>query len=140
MTTQALQQTLIGNNETFKASADLAGRIAISVLFILAGVNKIQYFDGNAQYMSAFGLPEFLLPAVIALELLGALAIILGVQTRIVALILAGFTAATAVIFHNNLSDQIQFLMFFKNIAIAGGFLLLAAHGAGKYSVDAKLT
>lgn len=138
MTTQTLSQPFISGNSPFKASADLMGRIAIAILFLLAGTQKVQYFDGSAQYMASVGLPDFLLPAVIALEILGALTIIVGYQTRIIAFILAGFTATTAIIFHNNFSDQIQFLMFFKNIAIAGGFLILAAHGPGRYSLDAR--
>ena len=124
---------------TFKASADLFGRIGLAAIFLLAGMNKIQNFDGSAQYMAAAGLPEFLLPAVISFEVLAALALIIGYMTRLTALGLAGFSVITALMFHANLADQMQFILFFKNIAMAGGFLVVAAHGAGAFSVDAKL-
>lgn len=118
--------------------ADLLGRIGLALIYVLSGINKIQHYDANAEYMASGGLPGSLLPAVIAFELLASLLVIVGYQTRLAALALAGFTVATAVLFHNNLDDQMQFLMFFKNIAMAGGFLVLAAHGAGALSVDAK--
>jgi len=89
--------------------------------------------------MSALGVPGTLLPVVIATEVLGALAIIAGWQTRITALLLAGYSALTALIFHANFADQIQMIMFLKNVAITGGFLLLAANGAGALSVDRRL-
>ncbi|MEL7401785.1 MAG: DoxX family protein, partial [Pseudomonadota bacterium] len=75
---------------------------------------------------------------VIAFELLAGLAILIGFQTRLVALAIAGFTLLTALMFHLDFSDQMQFLMFWKNVAIAGGFLVLAANGAGRLSLDAR--
>ncbi len=80
-----------------------------------------------------------LLPVVIATEVLGALAIILGWQTRFTALLLAGYTLLTALIFHTNFADQIEMIMFLKNVSIAGGFLLLVANGAGPLSLDRRL-
>ena len=74
----------------------------------------------------------------IAFELIGAIFIAVGFQTRITAVAFAGFSVITALLYHNQLSDQIQFLLFFKNIAMAGGFLVLAANGAGKLSIDAR--
>ena len=103
-------------------------------------MNKIQYYEGNAQYLASGGLPEWLLPVVIAFELVGAAALIIGYRTRLVALAFAAFSVLAAALYHNNLADQMQFLMFFKNIAIAGGFLVVAAHGAGPISVDARKT
>jgi len=139
MTTQTLSLgTDQQRSSTFAASADLAGRIALAAIFLLAGMNKIQYYEGNAQFLASGGLPEFLLPGVIAFEIIGAALIVIGYQTRWVALAFAGFSTVTALLYHNNLADQMQFLMFFKNIAIAGGFLVLAANGAGKFSLDAK--
>ena len=82
-------------------------------------------------------MPGALLPLVIALEVGGALAIIVGWQTRIVAFLLAGFALLSALIFHSHFADQVQMIMFWKNVAIAGGFLLLVAHGAGPLSLDA---
>jgi putative oxidoreductase len=88
--------------------------------------------------MASVGVPGALLPAVIATEALGALAIILGWKTRVAAALLAGFTVLTAVTFHTHFADQIQMIMFWKNISIAGGFLLLVVHGAGPISLDAR--
>jgi putative oxidoreductase len=124
---------------TFHAAAEFAGRVLLAALFLLSGIGKLgAAYPGTAAYMSAAGLPPQLLPLVIALEVGGALAIIIGWQTRIVALLLAGFTLLSAGIFHTNFSDHIQMLMFMKNLAIAGGFLLLVAHGAGPLSLDAR--
>jgi putative oxidoreductase len=90
--------------------------------------------------MSSQGVPGALLPVVIATELLGAIAIVLGWKTRIVAFLLAGFSLLTALTFHNNLADQTQMIMFFKNISIAGGFLLLVVNGAGQLSLDGRIS
>ena len=120
------------------AAADLLGRVGLAAIFLLAGLSKIGAYDANAAYMASVGVPAALLPFTIALEVGGALAIILGFQTRLAALALAGFSVVTAVLFHNQLGDQIQFIMFWKNIGLAGGFLLLAVHGPGAWSLDAK--
>lgn len=140
MTTATLNQTEQStvNSNKLAAFADLGGRIALAAIFLLAGVNKIQYYEGNAQFLASGGLPEFLLPLVILFEIAGALALILGYKVRLVALAFAGFNVVTAALYHNNLADQMQFFMFFKNIAMAGGFLVLAANGAGRYSLDAR--
>ncbi|KID58799.1 membrane protein [Pseudoalteromonas luteoviolacea] len=130
---------IVSNNDHLSNAANLLGRVGLSVIFILAGVNKIQYFEGNAQYLASGGLPEFLLPLVIAFELIGGLFILAGALTQLTALAFAGFCVVSALVFHNNLADQMQFFMFFKNIAMAGGFLALASTGAGRFSVDHKL-
>lgn len=117
---------------------DLAGRVGLATIFALAAINKIQYYEANAQFMASGGLPGELLPLVIAFELIGAILITVGFQTRLTALAFAGFSVITALLYHSQLSDQIQFLLFFKNIAMAGGFLVLAAHGAGSLSIDAR--
>jgi putative oxidoreductase len=88
--------------------------------------------------MSSAGVPGALLPAVIVTELGGALAIILGWRTRIVAALLAGFSVLTALVFHNNFADQAQMINFLKNLSIAGGFLLLLVNGAGPLSLDRR--
>ncbi|MBR8843342.1 DoxX family protein [Pseudoalteromonas sp. JC3] len=117
----------------------LFGRVGLSAIFILAAINKIQYFEGNAAYMASSGLPSELLPLVIAFELIGGLFILAGAYTQLTAIAFAGFSIVSALLFHFDLADQMQFLMFFKNIAMAGGFLALAASGAGKFSIDSKL-
>lgn len=117
-------------------AADLLARIALAAIFLLAGFNKTQYYEANAQYLASGGLPEFLLMPVIIFEIAGALALIAGFHTRLVALAFAGFSILTALLYHQQLSDQMQFIMFFKNIAMAGGFLMVAIHGAGKLSLD----
>jgi putative oxidoreductase len=89
--------------------------------------------------VSSFGVPGVLLPVVIATDVLGATAIILGWHTRITALLLAGYSLLTALIFHANFADQIEMAMFLKNVSIAGGFLLLVANGAGPLSLDRRL-
>ena len=118
--------------------ADLAGRILIAALFLIAGLGKIAGFTATQGYMQSVGLPGALLPLVIALEVGGALAIMLGWRTRLVAFLLAGFSIVSALVFHNALGDQMQFIMFLKNFAIAGAFLLLVARGPGEWSLDAR--
>jgi putative oxidoreductase len=106
------------------------------VLFLLSGLGKLGAYSATAGYMSSVGVPSALLPVVIATEVLGALAIILGWKTRTVAVLLAGFSLLTAITFHRNFADQIQMTNFLKNVSIAGGFLLLAANGPGLVSID----
>jgi putative oxidoreductase len=77
-----------------------------------------------------------LLPLVIILEILGGLAIIVGWQARIAAFLLAGFCLLSAVLFHGNIGDQGEQIQFLKNLGLAGGFLLIVAHGAGAWSLD----
>ena len=121
---------------TLQKSAELAGRILLATLFLLAGVGKLGNYAGTEAYMASAGVPAILLPAVIALEVLGSLAIILGWQTRRIAVLLAGFSLIAAVLFHNHVADQTQMVMFLKNVSIAGAFLLLFANGAGPWSLD----
>jgi len=118
--------------------ADLAGRILISAMFLQAGLAKIGGYAGTQGYMEAMGVPGILLPLVIALEVLGAVAIIVGYRTRLAAVLLAGFTLFAGLLFHWAPGDQVQGLLFMKNVAITGGFLFLAARGAGAWSLDAR--
>jgi putative oxidoreductase len=121
-----------------KNASELAGRILLSALFLVSGLGKIGSYAGTAAYMSSQGVPGALLPVVIATEVLGAIAIIVGWQTRIAAFLLAGFTLLSALLFHNNFGDQIQMIMFMKNVSIAGGLLLLVANGGGALSLDRR--
>jgi putative oxidoreductase len=117
---------------------EISGRTLLALLFLLSGVGKLGAYHATAGYMASVGVPGALLPAVIATEVLGALAIVLGWKTRVAAALLAGFAVLTAVTFHTHFADQIQMIMFWKNISIAGGFLLLVVHGAGPISLDAR--
>jgi putative oxidoreductase len=114
------------------------GRVLIALIFIMSGMNKIFDYEATAGWMDSMGVPSSLLPGVIALEVLGGLAIVVGWQTRWVALALAGFTILSAVIFHNDFSNQNEVGNFMKNIAISGGFLFLFATGGGRWSLDNK--
>ena len=124
--------------DTVKNVSELVGRSFLAVLFLLSGLSKLGAYAGIAAYMSSAGVPSVLLPVVIATEVLGALAIILGWQTRIAALLLAGYSLLAALIFHTNFADQIEMIMFLKNVSIAGGFLLLVGNGAGPLSLDRR--
>ncbi len=114
----------------------LAGRVMIALIFVLAGLSKISAIEGTQSYMEAMGLPGILIYPTILFEVAAGLAIIAGFQTRSVALALAGFSLLSALIFHNQLGDQTQFILFMKNVAMAGGFLFLARYGAGELSID----
>lgn len=131
---------IIKPNTSLATGFTLLARAGLAAIFILAAVNKIQYYDGNAAYMASSGLPSELLPLVIAFELVGGIFILLGALTQLTALAFALFSVVSALLFHFDLADQMQFLMFFKNIAMAGGFMALAVSGAGQWSIDHKLT
>lgn len=114
-------------------------RILMAQIFLMAGLSKMGQYAGTQAYMDSMGVPGMLLPLVIMLEVGGALALIVGWQTRWAAIALAGFSAVSAVIFHANFADQVQMIMFMKNWAIAGGLLMLATHGAGSFSLENRL-
>ncbi len=130
---------------TLQNPLTLTGRLLLALLFLPAGLMKIGGFAGTVGYIASKGLPMPALGAVIAIvvEVLGGLALLAGFGTRVAALVLAVFTVAATVIFHAYWAvpaeaQMVQQLMFFKNIAVVGGLLLLAAHGAGGWSLDAK--
>jgi putative oxidoreductase len=125
--------------DAIQAILEFSGRVFLSVLFLVSGLSKIGTYAETAAYMSASGVPGMLLPLVMALEVFGAIFLIFGFKTRITAFLLAGFTLATALLFHNAAADPAQMTMFLKNVSIAGGFLLLAANGAGPWSLDRTL-
>ena len=119
----------------------LLGRFGLALIFILSGLAKLGAGYAPTQgYMEAMGVPGALLPLVIAAELGGGLAVLAGLLTRWASLGLAVFSLASAVLFHFDLGDQGQFINFYKNVAIAGGFLVLAAHDGGRLSLDALLS
>jgi putative oxidoreductase len=118
-------------------AAALAGRLLLSLIFFHEAWAKISDYSLTVVYMQAFGIPAELLPFTVALELGCALLILIGYQTQIAATLLASFCVATAVLFHARLGDRNQLLHFEKDLAIAGGFLVLFARGAGAWSLDA---
>ncbi|WP_419696648.1 DoxX family protein [Mesorhizobium muleiense] len=130
----------VSNAASNASGAILLGRILLSVIFVLSGFGKLTAIAGTAGYFGSMGLPMPTVTAIVVglLELLGGLAILIGFQTRITAWVLAIFTVATGLVAHTGWADQMQMISFMKNLAIAGGFLVLASSGAGAYSVDAK--
>jgi putative oxidoreductase len=113
-------------------------RVLMALIFILSGLSKIGAADAIRGYMEAMGVPGALLWPTIAFEIGAGLLTALGYRTRIIALLLSGFCLVTAVIFHHQFSDQIQMIMFLKNVSMAGGFLLLATAGPGPLSLDTR--
>jgi putative oxidoreductase len=133
-----LNEELTMNQSTLTAATQVTGRALMSAIFILSGIGKLGAYAATQGYMESKGVPGVLLPAVILLELGGGLAVLLGWQTRISAFLLAGFCLLSALIFHANFADQMQSILFLKNMAMAGGFLFLVAGGAGAWSLDAR--
>jgi putative oxidoreductase len=128
----------IGNStQGMLASVGLfAGRLLLALIFAHEGWSVIGNYSGAAAYMQKFGVPGSLLTAVIALELGGGLLIAAGVLTRVFAAALAVFCLLTAVLFHWQFTDRNQLLHFEKDLAIAGGLLVLTISGPGKWSVE----
>ena len=119
--------------------SNLVGRILLAHIFLLAGIGKLGAgYAATQGYMEAMGVPGMLLPLVIALELGAGLALMVGCQTRLAALALAVFTLLAGFIFHGNFADQMQAIMFMKNLGMSGGLLMLAALGGGAWSLDGR--
>ncbi|MDC0215805.1 DoxX family protein [Candidatus Pelagibacter sp.] len=119
---------------------DLVARIFISLVFLLSGINKIGNYEGTIGWMESLGMPGiFLIPAIM-LEIVAPILIIIGYKVKISAALLSLFCIATAVIFHNDFSNQMQFISFMKNIALGGGFLFLVINGPKNYSLDKKFS
>jgi putative oxidoreductase len=119
---------------------DLLGRILITALFLLSGVFKISNYDGSVDWMESFGIPEILIIPAIILEVIGPILIIIGYKARIAAGCLSLFCIVTAIIFHNEFSDQMQFTSFLKNIALAGGFLFIVVNDTKDFSIEKKFS
>lgn len=128
-----------------QASLSLVGRLLLALLFLPAGFGKLTGFAGTVGYIASVGLPLPQVGAVLAIvvEILGGIALIVGFQTRLASLALAVFTLVASIFFHAYWAAPaeqqfVQQLMFFKNIAVVGGLLTLAAWGAGRWSLDAR--
>ena len=118
---------------------EILGRILLSAIFLINGIGKIFNYEGTIQYMENFDVPGYLIIPAITVEILFPILLILGYYTKFSALVLSLFTLVLAVIFHTDFSNQMQLMSFLKNIAIAGGFLIIFVYGPGKYSLDHKL-
>lgn len=141
----SLTPVFADNGETLRSNSAsdllaLVGRILIAAIFIFFGAGKAADATGTIGYIGSVGLPfpPLAYAGAVALELGGGLALLLGYRTRIVAAALALFSILTALTFHSNLADQNQMIHFFKNFAIAGGVLQVAAFGGGRFSLDAR--
>lgn len=128
------------NSSVTTSTLPLVGRILIAAIFLLSGASKLAAPTATIGYIQSVGLPFPTLGFVIAVlvEIGGSIALIAGYRTRLVAAILALFAIATAFAFHSTLTDQNQFIHFFKNLAMAGGLLQVVAFGAGRFSLDAR--
>ncbi len=133
-------------SENTVSTANLVGRILIALLFLIFGFDKLTHYSATVGYMTQTGAPFPPLSAAIAgvAELGLAIVLILGVLTRPLAIVLAVYVLATSVIGHHfwtmsGLERYLNEINFFKNISIIGGLILLAATGAGRYSVDALI-
>ena len=115
---------------------EIFGRIFLSAVFLIAGVNKIFNYEGTTAYMESFGIPGFLYIPAIILEILFPLLIVIGYKTKISALIMAIFSVSLAIIFHTDFSNQMQVMSFLKNFAIAGGFIIIFVNGPSRWSID----
>ena len=110
----------------------------LATIFLHEGIAKLGNYAGAVAYTKAFGLPGEMLPVAIAVELGGGLLIALGLYARVAALVLAGFCLVTAAVFHSKFGDRNQLLHFEKNLAMAGGLLVLAVCGAGRFALSRR--
>ena len=131
----------MSDNPALQSSLALIGRLLLAAMFILSGFGKLGDPSGTIGYIASAGLP---LPPVayavaLAVEIGAGILLVLGYRARWVALILAAFTLASAIGFHTDFADQNQMIHFMKNLAITGGFLQIAAFGAGAFSLDGRV-
>ncbi|OWU85761.1 membrane protein [Oceanicola sp. 22II-s10i] len=130
-------------DSTIRQIAAPAGRALLALIFIVSGFQKITGYAGTQGYMEAMGVPGALLPLVILVELVGGIALLIGWQARIAAVLLAGFSLLSGLLFHlipglaaEGMEAQMQMIGFMKNVSIAGGLLMIVALGAGAVSVN----
>ncbi|NBD28625.1 MAG: DoxX family membrane protein [Alphaproteobacteria bacterium] len=121
------------------------GRLLLSFMFIMSGLQKITGYAGTQQYMELMGVPGALLPLAIVTEVAGGLALLLGWQARIAAFLLAGFSVVSGILFHllpsfgmEGMAAQAEMIGFMKNMTIAGGMLMVVAFGPGAWSLDTR--
>ena len=112
------------------------GRFLLSALFLIEGFGKISMQEDVIMYMEEYGVPGILFMPATTLEILFPLFLILGYKTKWAASVMALFTFAVAIIFHTDFSESMQMMLFLKDLAIAGGFMIIIAYGPGKISLD----
>ena len=115
---------------------DLFGRILLSALFLVEGVGKLFTQEQVIMYMEDYGVPEILFIPAVVVVILFPLLLIVGYKTRIAALVMTLFTLTVAIIFHTDFTDGMQLIFFLKDLAIAGGFMIIIAYGSNKFSID----
>ena len=115
---------------------EFLGRMFLSALFLIEGFGKISMQEDVIMYMEEYGVPGILFMPATTLEILFPLFLILGYKTKWAASVMALFTFAVAIIFHTDFSEGMQMMLFLKDIAIAGGFMIIIAYGPGKISLD----
>jgi putative oxidoreductase len=124
--------------ETVTGRIDLPARALMALLFLASGFGKLWDVAGTQAYMATYAVPGFLSWPAAALELTGGALLVVRLEVRPLSLVLAGWCVLTALIFHTAWSDQIQQMMFLKNLTMAGGFLMLAKSGSWSASLDAR--
>ena len=115
---------------------ELIGRILLSALFLIEGIGKISMQEDVMMYMENYGIPGILFIPTVILEILFPLLLIVGYKTKLAAFVMALFTFTVAIIFHTDFSDGMQLVFFLKDLAIAGGFMIIIAYGSNKFSLD----
>ena len=117
-------------------SVDLGGRRIIKKIFLIEGVGKLFTQEQVITYMEDYGVPGILFIPAVVVEILFPLLLIVGYKTRLAALVMTLFTLTVAIIFHTDFSDGMQLIFFLKDLAIAGGFMIIIAYGSNKFSLD----
>ena len=115
---------------------ELLGRIFLSALFLIEGIGKIFTQEQVVMYMEDYSVPGILFIPAVALEILFPLLLIVGYKTKLAALVMFLFTLTVAIIFHTDFSNEMQLVFFLKDLAIAGGFMIIIAYGSNKFSLD----
>ena len=115
---------------------ELVGRIFLASLFLVEGIGKLFTQEQVITYMEDYGVPGMLFIPAVVVEILFPLLLIVGYKTRLAALVMALFTLTVAIIFHTDFSDGMQLISFLKDLAIAGGFMIIIVYGSNKFSID----
>lgn len=118
---------------------DVPARLLLAAIFVLAGLGKLSAPENTLSYMQSFGLPGILFYPTIVFEIGAGLLLTVGLQARVTAFLLAGFTIMSGLVFHSDFGDQTQSIMLLKNMSIAGGLLMLTKHGSEHFTIDALL-